>query len=227
MALYVIGDTHLSLSTNKPMDVFYGWQNYMEILSENWRSKITSQDTVVIAGDVSWGLSLEESLLDFEYLQGLPGQKLLMKGNHDYWWTTRTKMESFFKEHGLDTIKILHNNSVAVEEKAICGSRGWLFEKGEAHDIKIINREAARLEMSLKAAKPGLEKVVFLHYPPIYGECITAEIIDVLLKYQVKRCYYGHIHSRATAYACNGIYMGIDFQLISGDYIKFDPVLVK
>ena len=128
MSLFVIGDTHLSLSTDKPMDIFGGWKNYMQRLEENWRSVVQPQDTVIIPGDVSWGMSLEQAKEDFLFLHRLPGKKILMKGNHDYWWTTRAKMESFLEGNGLDSLSILHNNAVSVEGLSLCGSRGWMFE---------------------------------------------------------------------------------------------------
>lgn len=227
MALYTIGDLHLSFATEKPMDIFKGWENYQEKIEHNWRSKITAEDTVVVAGDVSWAQSMEEGLLDFQFLQSLPGEKILLKGNHDYWWTTVKKMEDFLFAHGLDTIKILHNSCIVTQNVAVCGSRGWLFEKGEAHDQKILAREAGRLELSIQAAgNTDKEKIVFLHYPPVFGEAQSPEILDVLLKHEIKRCYYGHIHGAGMQFALNGIYMGIDFRLISADFIGFDPIKV-
>ncbi len=160
MAVYTISDLHLSLSGDHSMDVFPGWQGYVERIEQNWREHITDADTVVLPGDTSWGLSLEESLADFAFIDRLPGKKILLKGNHDYWWTTKNKMERFFSEHGLNSLQILHNNSVVVEGMAICGSRGWLFETGEAFDAKIINREAIRLELSLaEAEKQGSRRL--------------------------------------------------------------------
>lgn len=163
MSLFVIGDTHLSLSTDKPMDIFGGWKNYMQRLEENWRSVVQPQDTVIIPGDVSWGMSLEQAKEDFLFLHRLPGKKILMKGNHDYWWATRAKMESFLEGNGLDSLSILHNNAVSVEGLSLCGSRGWMFEQGQEHDKKIINREAGRIRASLQDAQRfgEQEKVLF------------------------------------------------------------------
>ncbi len=227
MAVYAIGDLHLSLTSGHPMDVFPGWRDYTARIQENWRAKITDEDTVVLAGDTSWGLTLEDALADFQLIDQLPGQKLLLKGNHDYWWSTKNKMESFFAAHGLNSLKILHNNAVAADGMAICGSRGWLFETGEAFDAKIINREAIRLELSIaEAEKTGLEPVAFLHYPPAYADNVSPQILDVLVRHKIRRCYYGHIHSSGCRYAVQGEYMGMQLHLISADYLKFDPVRV-
>lgn len=227
MSVFAIGDLHLSLGTDKQMDAFPGWQGYVERLTENWNRKITASDTIVLAGDTSWAMALEDTLPDFRFINALPGEKYLIKGNHDYWWSSKSKMEAFFAANGLYTLHILHNSAAEAEGAALCGTRGWLFEKGEAHDKKIVAREAARLQLSIDAAKKLRgEPIVFLHYPPVYGDEISAEIVDVLLKNRIKRCYYGHIHSTGCAYALNGSYLGIDFQLISSDYLRFDPIKV-
>ncbi len=227
MAIYAIGDLHLSLDSNKQMDVFAGWDNYMEKIRINWENTITAEDTVIICGDVSWGMSLQQSLKDFTFIDKLPGEKIILKGNHDYWWTTMNKMEKFLEENNLTTIKILHNNSYTVENIAICGSRGWIFENGQPLDEKIIAREAQRLRTSLEAAEKGMEKIAFLHYPPVYNEEISQHIIDALDDFEIKICYYGHIHSGGHRYAIDGMYLGIDFNLISADYINFTPKKVR
>ncbi len=227
MALYVIGDLHLSLSGNKSMDVFPGWKGYVEKIEKNWLAKVRPEDTVILAGDTSWGMSFAEARADFAFIDALPGQKIILKGNHDYWWATMNKMTGFFAENGFQTLHILHNNHFVAEGLCICGSRGWLFDQGEPADQKVIAREAGRLEASIYSAcdRPE-EKVVFLHYPPVYGEQISPEIVDVLLRHRIRRCYYGHIHSSGCSYALNGDYMGIEFRLISADYIGFDPVQI-
>jgi predicted phosphohydrolase len=168
MALFVLGDPHLSLGASKPMDIFPGWNDYVDRLEKNWSKLITPQDTIVLAGDISWAMRLTDTRKDFAFLQQLPGQKIIMKGNHDYWWSTANKMNAYLKAEGFDTLHILHNNSYSVEGYAICGTRGWLFDVGEPHDEKVMKREIGRLRMSLQAAEPGLEKLVFLHYPPVY-----------------------------------------------------------
>ena len=160
MALFVLGDPHLSLGASKPMDIFPGWNDYVERLEKNWRKLIRPEDTIVLAGDISWAMRLTDTRRDFAFLQSLPGQKIIMKGNHDYWWSTANKMNAYLKAEGFDTLHILHNNSYSVEGYAICGTRGWLFDVGEPHDEKVMNREIGRLRMSLDAAEPGLEKLV-------------------------------------------------------------------
>lgn len=230
MSLYCISDPHLSLSCDKPMDVFGGlWQDYVEKLKQNWIQTISEEDTVVIPGDISWGMNLNESLADFAFLNSLPGKlKIILKGNHDYFWTSRTKMEDFFKQNNLDTLNILHNNFFAYDENyGICGSRGWINESGKAQDKKILDREAKRLEASiLPCIESGREPIVFLHYPPLYQETVCNEIYDVLKAYNVKKCYYGHIHGNGYRYAIDGLYDGIDFHLVSCDYLNFEPVKV-
>ena len=225
MSLFVIGDTHLSLSTDKPMDIFGGWKNYMQRLEENWRSVVQPQDTVIIPGDVSWGMSLEQAKEDFLFLHRLPGKKILMKGNHDYWWTTRAKMESFLEENGLDSLSILHNNAVSVEGLSLCGSRGWMFEQGQEHDKKIINREAGRIRASLQDAQRfgEQEKVLFLHYPPVFMQYSIPEFFEVMNQYGVRRCYYGHIHSQGCRFAFQGEWCGVQLEMVSADYLRFMP----
>ncbi|MBQ6467786.1 MAG: metallophosphoesterase [Clostridia bacterium] len=228
MSLFVIGDTHLSLSTGKSMDIFGGWQDYEQRLENNWRRLVAPEDTVVIPGDISWCMTLEEGLEDFRFLNSLPGRKILMKGNHDYWWCTKKKADEFFARNGFDTLNILHNNAYTCGGIAICGTRGWFFDAEKDEDKKIVLREAGRLRASIAAAKEtGLEPVVFLHYPPLTlaGKC--PEIYDVLVDEGIKRCYYGHLHSFSHAQAYNGTNEdGIKFTLVSGDYINFCPVYV-
>ena len=169
MALYVLGDTHLSLGASKPMDVFPGWNGYVERLERNWRKLIKPEDTIVLAGDISWAMRLNDTRRDFAFLQELPGQKLIMKGNHDYWWTTANKMNAYLKAEGFDTLTTFCTTTPTLwRGMRLCGTRGWLFDVGEPHDEKVMNREIGRLKMSLDAAEPGLEKLVFLHYPPVY-----------------------------------------------------------
>lgn len=228
MAIYTMGDLHLSLNSNKSMDVFPGWNHYVERIKENWCAKIQDTDTVVLPGDISWGMSLEEALQDFQFIDSLPGHKIILKGNHDYWWNTKNKVTNFFDAHGLKTLEILNNNSIVIDQIAVCGSRGWLFENGAPEDEKIINREAIRLELSIAdAEKSGKEPVVFLHYPPVYGENESPQILDVLVRHNISRCYYGHVHDSACRYAVEGTYLGIQFYLVSSDYLKFDPLLVQ
>lgn len=225
MNIFAIADLHLSLGTDKPMDVFSGWDGYVEKLEKNWTAKVGKDDIVVIAGDVSWGMSLEESLADFQFIERLPGQKYLLKGNHDYWWTTARKMDAFFEDNGLGSLHILHNNCVICGDLALCGTRGWIFENGQAQDQKIAAREAQRLETSLKSAGDR-EKIVFLHYPPVFMKEMSVEILEVMYRHRVKRCYYGHIHGGGRKFALNGTYLDTQFMLISCDQVDFDPVLI-
>lgn len=226
MSLFVIGDTHLSLSTDKPMDIFGGWKNYMQRLEENWRSVVQPQDTVIIPGDVSWGMSLEQAKEDFLFLHRLPGKKILMKGNHDYWWTTVSKMNQFFQENNFTTFEILHNNCALYGDVALCGTRGWFYEedRGE-HSAKIFNRELIRLETSLKAAGER-EKFCFLHYPPLYQGYRCQEIIDLMKRYGVTRCYYGHLHGGSHRLAVSGDQDGVEYHLVAADYLGFKPELI-
>lgn len=227
MALFAIADLHLSLSVNKPMDIFSGWDNHVERLSENWTKIVSDEDTVVIPGDISWGIDLNEAKADFNFINDLKGTKIILKGNHDYWWSTMSKLNSFLKENRFDTIKILHNNHYRYEGYGICGTRGWINETDIPADAKVLAREAGRLETSIKSAlAEDLEPIVFLHYPPIYGDEYNYDILDVMYKYNVKKCYYGHLHGKAHKYAICGERDGIDFRLISGDFVQFCPIRI-
>ena len=224
MALYAIGDTHLSLSTNKSMEVFGpGWENYVDRLREGF-SQVADEDTVVLCGDLSWGMSLEEALLDLAFLDHeLPGEKWLLKGNHDYWWNTAAKMNAFFQENGLRRLHILHNNCAFYGDLALCGTRGWFFEEnGSPQSEKVFRRELIRLEASLKAAGER-EKYCFLHYPPLYRGYRCQEIIDLLERYQATACYYGHLHGPSHRLAVEGMQGTVDYRLISADYVGFRP----
>ena len=229
MAVYTIADLHLSLDGKKPMDVFPGWNDYVSRLTKNWNALVTPQDTVVIAGDISWAMKLEDADLDFAYLNRLPGKKLLLKGNHDYWWSTRKKIETYLTDRGFSTLSIVHNSAVPVGEIAVCGTRGWLYNAETPEDQKIVNREVGRLTTSLKEAESlGLRPVVFLHYPPLYDDQRCEEILNVLKEWNIRDCYFGHIHgSQAAKRAVVGEYSGIKMHLISCDTVQFTPVLVR
>lgn len=228
MALFVIADLHLSLGTDKPMDAFKGWEGYVRRLEENWRTVVGAEDTVVIAGDISWAMKLEESLEDFAFIHSLPGQKIIMKGNHDYWWSTRNKIDGFFTEHGFDSLHVLHNCAYRVGDRALCGTRGWLYNSETEEDRKIVNREAGRLLASIEEAKKlGGELTAFLHYPPVYDTMECREILDILVENQVKECYFGHIHGQyAARKALVGEYRGVRMRLVSCDFVNFCPVLI-
>lgn len=227
MSLYAIADLHLSLSVNKPMDIFCGWDNYVEKLTENWNRTVSPEDTVVVPGDISWGMDLEEARADFSYVNDLNGKKIISKGNHDYWWTTMSKLNRFLDENGFDSIKFLHNNHYAYGQYGICGTRGWINETEVPADAKVLAREAQRLEISIQSAlKENLEPIVFLHYPPVYGNECNYDILDVMYKYNIKECYYGHLHGRSHKKAVCGERDGINFHLIASDFVQFCPVLV-
>ena len=224
MALYAIGDPHLSLGTNKPMDAFGGrWEGYVDKLRANFE-ELTESDAVVFCGDLSWGMSLEEALPDFQFLDGLfPGKKYFIKGNHDYWWTTANKMLTFWNDLGLTDFALIHNNCQVYGETALCGTRGWFFEEdANGHNEKVFKRELLRLEASLKAAE-GMEKLCFLHYPPLYQGYICREIVELLETYQVKACYYGHLHGGSHRLAQEGKRGSVEYRLVAGDYVDFHP----
>ncbi|MCQ2452420.1 MAG: metallophosphoesterase [Oscillospiraceae bacterium] len=227
MALYAIGDLHLSTGTNKPMDVFGGrWQNYREKLADGL-AVLKEGDTLVLCGDTSWGMTLEEALPDFEYLQSLPGRKLILKGNHDYWWSTANKIHSFFQTHNLTSLDILHNNAFFYGDIAICGSRGWFYEEavhGGEHDKKIMNREVQRVVTSLKAGEGKAVKKVFLHYPPLFNQFVCRDLIQVLKDFGVEDCYYGHLHGEGHKYAITGEVDGIHYHMLSADFVNFRPL---
>lgn len=228
MALFVIADLHLSLGEDKPMDVFRGWSDYVQRLEENWRKNVQPEDTVVIAGDISWAMDLNGAWKDFSFLHSLPGEKILMKGNHDYWWSTRNKADTFFAEHRLTTLHILHNCSYRVGGRALCGTRGWLYNSETEEDKKIVLREAGRLQASIaEARKLGGKLTAFLHYPPVYDGAECKEILDILEENEIEECYFGHIHGQYAAQkALVGEYHGIHMQLISADFVKFCPILI-
>ena len=225
MALYTIGDLHLSLAKDKPMDVFGSeWKNHTEKLRENFAA-LQAEDLTVLCGDLSWGMGLEETLPDFLFVDALPGKKILLKGNHDFWWTTAAKTKRFFAEHGIETIDVLNNNFFTYGDFALCGTRGWFYEEetGGEHDKKIMRREIMRLETSLKAAGDR-EKLVFLHYPPLYQNYRCEEILALLKEHNVRLCCYGHIHGKGCRGAFTGWHDGTEYKLVSADAVNFSPV---
>ena len=227
MALYAIGDLHLSLGADKPMDIFGGkWTGYMDKLREGV-SVIGPEDTTVLLGDLSWALDLQGAKKDFAWINDIPGRKIILKGNHDYWWSTAAKFYKFCQENGFEDQWILNNNHYEYDGWAICGTRGWFFEedRGGTHDEKVFRRELIRLETSLKSAG-DMNKMVFLHYPPRYKGYECREIIELLERYGVRRCFYGHLHSESHKLAVEGLWGGVDYRLVSADYIGFKPVTV-
>jgi len=228
MHLFAIADTHLSFGTGKPMDIFPGWSEHIPRLEKNWNAVVSPDDTVVVAGDVSWAMSFEQAIPDFAFLHALNGQKIILKGNHDYWWSTRKKMEEFLSLNGFTSVNILHNNAIETCGVCVCGSRGWFFDAEDEADRKVLLREAGRLDTSIsQAEKTGLEPVVFLHYPPADMNRVCPEIYGVLTAHKTKRCYYGHMHGRAARGAFNGVRDGVRFTLISADYRDFTPLKIE
>lgn len=235
MSIYVIADLHLSFGTDKPMDIFGdNWDNHPDKIRQDWISKVKPEDTVILPGDFSWATYIEDAKQDFQFLNELPGKKILLKGNHDYWWTTLTKMREFIKENDFENIDFLYNNAYLVEDKIIVGSRGWILQDGEENK-KMINRENERLKLSFK---DGIEKygenkeiLVFMHYPPINSKELLGnqylEFYKTMREYNVKDCYYGHLHGNSHKEAIEGEVGGINFHLISADYLDFKLVKIN
>ena len=224
--LYAIGDLHLSLTTNKSMEVFGGaWEGYLEKLREGF-SVLRPEDVCVLCGDLSWAMSLSEAAEDFRLIDSLPGQKIVLKGNHDYWWSTAAKLDAFFRDNGIRTVRILHNNCHRIGDLAVCGTRGWFYEEetGTDHDLKILNRELGRLETSLECAKDARRTICFLHYPPRYHDYVCREIVTLMTRYGVSDCCYGHLHGRSHRFAVTGPVEQICYHDVSADYVNFRPV---
>lgn len=224
MALYAIGDLHLCLGAQKPMDVFGGaWIGYMDKLQQGF-STLQPEDTVVLLGDLSWALDLSQAAADFSWINQIPGRKIILKGNHDYWWSTAAKFYKFCDENGFRDMFILNNNHYEYGDIAICGTRGWFFEeeRSSEHDEKVFRRELLRLEASLKSAGEK-RKIVFLHYPPRYKGYECEEILDLFQKYDVRNCYYGHLHGASHGLAMEGVWDGVTYRLVSADKLSFQP----
>jgi predicted phosphohydrolase len=227
MALYAIGDLHLCLGADKPMDIFGGnWVGYMEKLRQGL-SVIGPEDTTVLLGDLSWALDLDQAEKDFAWINQIPGKKIILKGNHDYWWSTVSKFNQFCKAKDFSQMEILNNNHFEYDGWAICGTRGWFYEEQRSgqHDEKVFKRELLRLEASLQSAGM-LPKIVFLHYPPKYKGYECTEIMDLLKKYDVRRCFYGHLHGPSHSLAMQGVCDGVDYRLVAADYLDFQPFKV-
>lgn len=238
MSVFVIADLHLDTESNrKSMEVFGNrWVDYVYKIQKNWRRLVGENDTVIVPGDISWALNLKEAIPDLQWIDSLPGQKILMKGNHDFWWSTASKMNKLFEEKKISTIHFLTNNAIEVEDYILAGSRGWFTDRSMQNSTqkidyeKIINREVIRLKLSLDCAKNLQQKdnkeiVVFLHFPPVWGDFLCEEIISLLLEYKIKRCYFGHIHGCYTA-PSSFEYDGIRFHMISADYLDFIPQIL-
>ena len=239
MAVFVIADLHLDTVTNeKSMEVFGSrWQGYIEKIQKNWTRVVSDDDTVIIPGDISWALTTEDALADLKWIDALPGRKIIMKGNHDFWWSTLSKMRRFFCENCINSIDILYNNALEVENYIVAGSRGWFVDKSvqpskavSADYDKIVNREVIRLKLSLDEAKKlsegtGKEIIAFFHFPPVWSDFECVEILETLKEYNVSRCYFGHIHG---CYAQGGVFKweNIEFRMISADFLDFLPQII-
>lgn len=231
MSIYVIGDLHLSFGVDKPMNIFGdNWENHEEKIRTNWIKMVTDEDTVILPGDFSWAMKLEESVKDFEFLNSLPGKKLLSKGNHDYWWNSLKKMRKFIEDNNFQNIDFIYNNSYLVEDRIIVAIRGWITNSASPEDYKILRRENERLILSIK---DGIEKygndkeiISFIHYPPFYKQMVPNEINfeNTLKEYGIKRCYYAHLHGEGHKEAIEGILNGIRYQLVSSDYLNFNLI---
>ena len=228
MALYTIADLHLSFSTDKPMNVFGAlWENHISGLQEGF-SSLTDEDVTIIPGDISWAMSLRDSLEDFRFIDSLPGKKIISKGNHDYWWETATKTKRFFAENGISSIEILHNNAFSVGDFAICGTRGWFYEEENGGSRKIYEREIGRLRRSLEEGKKlNCERMLcFLHYPPICAGYECDEITEMLEEFCVSECFFGHLHGYGHKSAFEGMHKNVRYSLVAADYLSFRPKFI-
>lgn len=238
MSVFVMSDLHLSTNnTLKSMDVFGArWRDYHKKIETNWKSVVGENDTVIIPGDISWGSSLPDSLADIKFLDSLPGNKIISKGNHDFWWATVSKINTYFEENELSTLKVLYNDAICVEDYIITGTRGWFSEPSLQNTVqktdynKIINRESIRLKLALEKAKllnesHGKEIIAFFHFPPLWKDFCDDATFDMLSEYGVKKCYFGHIHGCYNIPQKN-IYRGIELNMISADYLNFIPKLL-
>jgi len=236
MAIFTMSDLHLALSVDKPMNVFgSSWDNYMQRIEEEWNALVTDEDTVICGGDISWAMHLSELDKDFEFINSLKGSKVILKGNHDYWWDGMSKMNRYLEEKGFSTISFMQNNALLVEDTLICGSRGWILPGDSdfsSNDRKIYERELQRLELSFidgeniikKTGVSAKRKVCVLHYPPFSKDNVPDEgTVQLMNKYKVTDCVYGHLHAMATRTAFEGECGGIFYKLVSADHLHFKP----
>lgn len=229
MSIYAISDLHLSFNTNKPMDIF-GWNNYEEKISQDWRKNVKEEDLVLLTGDFSWEMKLENTYKDFQFINNLPGKKLLLKGNHDLWWTTLKRMREFLKEKEFNNIDFIYNNSYEFENYIIAGTRGWNLVSENIDDKKIKDRELLRLENSIidGMRKYGEDKpiIVCMHYPPLLKELKNSEFTKILEKYNVKYCLYGHLHGKSHMNVFDGNYNNVAYKMVSCDYTGFKLIKI-
>lgn len=228
MALYAISDLHLALNIDKPMDIFgQKWEKHHEKIKENWLEIVKEEDTVLIAGDISWSMIAQESKMDLEWIHNLPGRKILIRGNHDYWWGSITKLNAMY-----DDMDFIQNNFFVYEDWAICGTRGWIVEGTERkftdHDKKIFEREKIRLNLSIEEAKKaGYEKIiVMIHYPPTSETLKNSDFTEMFREYGVSKVVYGHLHNAKAEWILNGVRDDIEYILTSCDFIDFKPIKI-
>lgn len=228
MNIFAIGDLHLSFSSDKPMDIYGGqWVNHTQRIEKNWRAIVEPEDVVILLGDTSWALKQEEAQADLAWIAALPGKKVLIKGNHDLWWTSVSKLNRFDS-----SMFFLQNSSYRVGDYAICGTRGWISPgdiDSTEHDLKIYRRELGRMKLSLEAGvKSGAESIIVaIHYPPTNGVGDESEFTNLFESYPVKKVFYGHLHGvDAQRHAFEGERNGIDYQLAACDHIACCPILV-
>jgi uncharacterized protein len=239
MSLYAISDLHLSFGSGKPMDIFGPqWKDHAERLRAAWTQTVGPQDLVVVPGDVSWAMHLSELVPDLEFLDALPGRKLLLRGNHDYWWTTMAKMERFLGDHGFATISFLRNDAVRLPGETdgdpgtvVCGTRGWMLPDDpdfRAADEKILAREIVRLDLSLaegdRVRAAGDRLVVLLHYPPMGAAGGSTPFSDTLEAHGADLCVYGHLHGESAGRGVSGRIRGVEYRNASADHISFKPL---
>jgi uncharacterized protein len=233
MSLFAIADPHLGLGVNKSMNIFGSrWQDHETRLAENWRKTVGPDDTTVIPGDISWAMQLDGALPDLRYLDSLPGRKVLMRGNHDYWWASLKKMEQVCRAENLSTLSFLHNNGLLIPgECVICGTRGWILPDDlafTAADRKIYIREAGRLRLSLEMAaplrQPGQRLIACMHFPPFGGDGRPTLFTDLLASFGVDLCVYGHIHSLSIGADICSPPGKVRYNLVSADYLGFNPL---
>lgn len=228
MAIYAISDLHLSFNTDKPMNIF-GWNDYEEKIKEDWNKKVKEEDLVLLPGDFSWEMKIDNTYKDFEYLEKLPGKKLLLKGNHDYWWNTLKSMRDFLEQNNIKNTDFIYNNSYEFDGSIIAGTRGWNLTSENLEDEKIQKREAIRLENSIKN---GIEKygdkniIVCMHYPPILRDNKDNRFTQILEKYHVGCCVYGHLHGKSQSNVIEGLYNNIEYKMVSCDYTNFKLIRI-
>jgi predicted phosphohydrolase len=227
MSIFAIADLHLSGAVQKPMDIFgHHWQNHWELICEAWLESVTNDDIVLIPGDISWAMRLEQALVDLRRIAELPGKKILLRGNHDYWWSSPTKIRGVLPKD----MYIIQNDAVRIGDFVFFGSRGWICEGSPAFskdDEKIYQREGLRLEMSLEdARKKGGEPIAMMHFPPFNERQEPSLFTRLFERERIKIVLYGHIHGKSLQNAFSGELNGVEYMLVSCDNIAFKPLKI-